>query len=112
MHINTLFCSYSTLVEWLQNHLLYCPFKKFTGIDCPGCGFQRSVIALFEGHLLSSIQLYPAAIPLLITGILYIAENLFGISFNHRFRNRLLMVCAAIICFSYILKISRQYLMN
>ncbi|MBS1520367.1 MAG: DUF2752 domain-containing protein [Bacteroidetes bacterium] len=53
-------------MQWLQEHLLPCPFKYFTGIDCPGCGFQRSVIALIQGDLHKSFQLYPPAIPLLM----------------------------------------------
>ncbi|HWZ15375.1 MAG TPA: DUF2752 domain-containing protein [Mucilaginibacter sp.] len=61
-----IFCSRLLSVSWLQNHLLPCPFKYITGIECPGCGFQRSVIALIQGKLHQSLQLYPAAIPLLI----------------------------------------------
>jgi hypothetical protein len=60
------FCSRLTFVSWLQNHLIPCPFKYLTGIDCPGCGFQRSVLALMQGNLHDSFALYPPAIPLLI----------------------------------------------
>lgn len=59
------FCSRLTFINWLQNHLLKCPFKYLTGIDCPGCGFQRSVIALLNGNLHQSLRLYPSTIPLL-----------------------------------------------
>ncbi|MDP9047591.1 MAG: DUF2752 domain-containing protein [Bacteroidota bacterium] len=61
-----IFCSRLLSVSWLQDHLLPCPFKYLTGIDCPGCGFQRSVIALIQGNLYKSLQLYPAAIPLML----------------------------------------------
>lgn len=44
---------------------LPCPFKSLTGIDCPGCGFQRSVVALWEGDLVASFHIYPPAIPIL-----------------------------------------------
>lgn len=44
-----------------------CPSKSMTGLDCPGCGMQRSVIALLEGNLWESFTLYPALLPLLIT---------------------------------------------
>lgn len=46
--------------------LIPCPFKHLTGMDCPGCGFQRSAISLFEGDLAESFALYPATIPILV----------------------------------------------
>ena len=52
-------------VEWLKNHLLTCPSKYVFHVDCPGCGLQRSFIALIEGDLVKSFQLYPATIPIL-----------------------------------------------
>jgi len=73
----SLFCSRFASVNWLQNHLLRCPFKYLTGIDCPGCGFQRSVLALFNGDLHKSLNLYPSTIPLLIFFVYGIADGLF-----------------------------------
>jgi len=73
MFILFIFCSLINLVDWLQNHLISCPFKALTGIDCPGCGFQRSFIALIQGDLSQSWLLYPPTIPLLI---LFIAAGL------------------------------------
>jgi len=53
------------LIEWLKHHLLTCPSKHFFHLDCPGCGLQRSVLALFEGDIMTSLKLYPATIPIL-----------------------------------------------
>lgn len=50
---------------WLKTHLLTCPVKHYLGIDCPGCGFQRSAVALLEGNFVSSFKLYPPTIPLI-----------------------------------------------
>ena len=52
--------------HWLEQHLLSCPFKQYTGIDCPGCGLQRSVLALFQGDFLASFKFYPATVPLIL----------------------------------------------
>jgi hypothetical protein len=65
IHIK-MFCSQLSFIHWLQNHLIPCPFKYLTGIDCPGCGFQRSLMALFQGDIQKSFALYPPAIPLLL----------------------------------------------
>jgi hypothetical protein len=52
-------------IEWFKNHMITCPSKHFFHFDCPGCGLQRSLIALLEGDLVKSFQLYPATIPIL-----------------------------------------------
>ncbi len=65
---------YSNLIHWLESHLLTCYVKGLTGMDCPGCGLQRSVIALLRGDVASSWHIYPAAMPMLA---------LFGFTFVH-----------------------------
>jgi hypothetical protein len=72
-----IFCSRLTFVSWLQNHLIPCPFKYLTGIDCPGCGFQRSVLALIQGDVSKSFTIYPPTIPLLIFFAYGIADSFF-----------------------------------
>ena len=57
---------YYDTVLWLEKNMLSCPSKKYLHIECPGCGLQRSMIALLRGDLMTSFQLYPATIPLLI----------------------------------------------
>lgn len=45
-----LLCVYTLVVAslgWMPS----CPFKVFTGWDCPGCGSQRALMALAGGHL-------------------------------------------------------------
>jgi hypothetical protein len=56
----------NSTLNWLEQHLLACPFKSFSGMDCPGCGIQRSLLLLFQGDLAMSFKLYPATIPILI----------------------------------------------
>jgi len=46
--------------------MLPCYSKQYLGIDCPGCGLQRSGKALMNGQLLESIALYPMLIPILL----------------------------------------------
>ncbi|MFC3561701.1 DUF2752 domain-containing protein [Pedobacter jamesrossensis] len=59
------FCSLINSFDWLQNHLIPCPFKYLTGIDCPGCGFQRSFIELIQGNFEKSWSIYPPTTPLI-----------------------------------------------
>lgn len=105
-----IFCSRLDFTNWLQNHLLPCPFKYLTGIDCPGCGFQRSVIALAQGNLYKSFQLYPAAIPLLLFFAYGLADKFFQLdnSKNH-FKKTLFVITGAIILSSYGIKLWGLY---
>ena len=49
--------------------MLECHWKSTFGIECPGCGFQRSIQLLLEGNIWESIVQYPATLPLLFTFI-------------------------------------------
>ncbi len=44
--------------------MLDCSWKKTTGLDCPGCGMQRSIDHLIHGDFLGSLYLFPALLPL------------------------------------------------
>lgn len=46
--------------------MLSCPSQKYLHIQCPGCGLQRSIVALLRGEFLTSVWLYPATVPILI----------------------------------------------
>jgi hypothetical protein len=106
MVFNIIFCSYWGFTQWLQNHLLVCPFKKLTGFDCPGCGFQRSFIALMNGDLSQSLHYYPATIPLLITAIYTVADRHLNIPKKEYIRNSLYIFTGVIITGAYLVKLS------
>lgn len=104
--------SYSNMVEWLQQHLLTCPSKRFLHIDCPGCGFQRSIIALLKGDIMASLQLYPAAIPVLSLVMFTMLHLKFKFVHGAAVIKYLQIFCAAIILGFYIYKIINQKLFN
>ncbi|WP_276089466.1 DUF2752 domain-containing protein [Pedobacter sp. JY14-1] len=86
--------------------LLPCPFKYLTGLDCPGCGFQRSVIALMRGDVNSSLTLYPPAIPLILTFVFFLFVKLRGKVIRPAVINILFIVNAAVITTSYLFKVA------
>ena len=100
-------CSHLSFINWLQDHLIPCPFKALTGIDCPGCGFQRSILALIQGDIAKSIYLYPATILLLATGIFTIANARLNLDPKKYIRRTLYISTATIIAVAYAVKISR-----
>jgi len=59
---NTSVFLFKTMIE---DKLLPCVYKQMLGIDCPLCGFQRSLLLLFKGEVTSSFHMYPPLIPIL-----------------------------------------------
>jgi hypothetical protein len=105
-----MFCSRLIFINWLQNHLLPCPFKYFTGIDCPGCGFQRSVMALIQGNLYKSFALYPAAIPLLLFFAYGLADKFFKLDTSKNIiKKSLFIFIGSIVLVSYSIKLLGLY---
>ncbi len=56
---------WTSAVHWLEQHQMPCPFKAWFYLPCPGCGFQRSLVAFMKGEWLLSFEMYPGLIPLL-----------------------------------------------
>ncbi len=54
------------IIRWLEQHQGTCSWKKYMGIECPGCGMQTAFIELLKGHVIESIKIFPALIPMMI----------------------------------------------
>ncbi len=63
---------------WLlpEKFMLPCFSKQVMGIECPGCGLQRSLVLLLQGDIVASIQMYPGLLPM-ITLFGFMALNRF-----------------------------------
>ncbi len=54
-----------------------CPSKLITGYDCPGCGTQRALHALFHGDVAGAFRFNAFMIPaLLFVAVLWVASLL------------------------------------
>ncbi|MFC4211544.1 DUF2752 domain-containing protein [Pedobacter lithocola] len=98
--------------EWLNHHLLTCPFKSQFGIDCPGCGFQRSAVALIKGNFIESLKLYPATIPLVLLLLFTIIHLKIDFKFGAQLIKIVFIGIAVIILINYIYKIYNHQLIN
>ncbi len=84
--------------------MVECHWKSKLGIECFGCGFQRSMMALFKGNLIESIVIFPATIPLFIT-LIYTFLHLW-FKFKNGARNIVVLfsLTAFLIVLNFILK--------
>lgn len=68
-----------------EDYLIPCLNKKLFGVECLGCGFQRSVLHLLRGEFAEAFHLYPAIYTLLLF-LIFIILNL-KFKFKHRKKN-------------------------
>lgn len=103
---------HNNLPDWLNHHLFACPFKSYFGFDCPGCGFQRSVISLLKGNFTESFLFYPATIPILMLALFTIVHLYLDIKTGAMIIKIAYAGIAIIILINYIYKISTHQLIS
>ncbi len=94
------------IISWLDAHQLPCLIKKTFHVPCPGCGLQRSCIALLQGNVLQSIHFYPALLPLIILISLIIINSKRQLSFLQKCIKFGIPSVFAIILLSYMYKLA------
>lgn len=89
-----------------EQFMLPCLNKKLFGIECLGCGVQRSLILVFQGDFSGAYKMYPAIFTIIIL-VLFIIFNLFKrFKHDHKIKMGLLYLNIFIIVVSYIVKIT------
>jgi hypothetical protein len=107
---SNLFCSYTNAINWLQNKLLTCPFKKITGIDCPLCGLQRSVIALMRGDFTESFKYQPATLLFILLLVLSIPDNRLNFSKKPVVKKAVYALTLVVVTGAYLYKLTSGHL--
>ena len=100
-----LIMAYTEVIDWLSNHLLTCPLKACTGMDCPGCGMQRAIIKLLEGDLQGSLQMNPSALPILFMLIFLMLHLKFQFKHGARILTILFVLSSIILMTNYIIRL-------
>jgi hypothetical protein len=92
-------------INWLESNLLPCPYKKYIGIDCFGCGMQRSIIALVKGNFMESFYLYPALIPMLFLFLFLITHLIFKFKNGGTFLKYNFILIVTIVGFNFVFQL-------
>lgn len=75
-----------------EQYMLPCLNKQLFGIDCLGCGMQRSASLIIHGEFTAAFNMYPAIYTLiLLLGFIFI--NAFK---NFKHGNKIILILAAI----------------
>ena len=76
----------------LEKYMFPCFSKTLFGIECLGCGFQRSFLLLLQGNFSGSFKMYPA----LITTILFLGILILNYVDTSRNYKKLIIIAAFI----------------
>ena len=97
---------WTDFIHFLERNLGSCPWKKNFGIECMGCGMQRSFILLLKGEFAQAYQLYPPIYTLvLLFGFLAIHLK-FNIKNGHKILIVLFILNLIITLANYFIKIN------
>lgn len=66
----------------MEEYMLPCMNKQLFGVECPGCGTQRSIALLLEGDFIGAFKMFPAIYTLILL-LLLISLHFFDKSRNY-----------------------------
>lgn len=89
-----------------EDYMLPCLNKKFFGVECFGCGMQRSVILLFQGEFVAAFKMYPAIYTLILFAGFLILNIFYNFKYAEKIKLILVVLNVVIIVTSYIIKIN------
>lgn len=91
----------------LDSYMLPCLNKKLFGVECLGCGLQRSVALLFNGDFEGAFYMYPAVYTLILL-VSFLVINLFSkFKFDYQIKIFLVTINILIIVISYFIKMNQ-----
>lgn len=93
----------------LEDYMLPCLNKQLFGIDCPGCGMQRSIDLLLHGEFVAAFEMYPAIYPILVLLAFLITSTFVKIYRSHQIKLALIFLTAGTIIINYILKMNNLF---
>lgn len=92
------------IILGLENFMLPCFTKQIIGIDCPGCGLQRSALFLLKGEFWNAFHMYPAIYPMLLLFAFLGLNKLSPIKYSNAITITLMISTVGFILTNYILK--------
>jgi hypothetical protein len=84
--------------------MLPCLNKKLFGLDCLGCGFQRSLVHVIKGDFVAAFNVYPAIYTLILMAIFLILNLKFKFKSGKKIIIIFAIINVLIIITSYFIK--------
>ena len=94
-----------SIVSFLEDNMLSCQWKQQFGVECIGCGMQRSILHLLKGEFVEAFFMYPAIYTLIAMFGFLLLHLKFDFKQGHKVLLYLFIINIAIMLINYILKI-------
>ncbi len=89
----------------MEEYLLPCLNKQLFGLECYGCGGQRSILLLLKGDFHAAFIMFPAIYPILIL-LGFVLFNLFyKFQYDYYIKIGLILLTGFVLITSYLYKI-------
>ncbi|NER09034.1 DUF2752 domain-containing protein [Muriicola jejuensis] len=85
--------------------MLPCLSKQLLGMECPGCGIQRSVWLLLQGEFVAAFKMYPAIYPIMGLFAFLLLDRFFRIRYANAISIGLMITSVLMILANYVYKI-------
>ena len=88
----------------IENYMLPCLNKSLFGFECMGCGFQRSLVAVFQGQFHKAFVLYPAIFPIITMFVLIVISRFYKFKYHQKSINIVALISIGTIIINHIIK--------
>lgn len=85
--------------------MVSCSWKEHFGVECPGCGAQRSFLELIHGHVWESIALFPALLPFIAAVLIATVHLIRPIKSGPKWIVRLMLLTGILMLGNWVIKI-------
>jgi uncharacterized membrane protein len=92
-----------------KEYLLPCLNKKLFGVDCLGCGLQRSVLHVLKGEFGEAFKMYPAIFTLILLALFILVNWKYSFKNGRKIILTLATINILIIVVSYIIKMNQLF---
>jgi len=87
-----------------SRYMLPCLNKKIFGVDCLGCGMQRSAALILQGEFIAAFKMYPAIYTIILLIGIVIFNFFVKFKYDFQIKAGLVILNALIIVTGYFLK--------
>jgi Protein of unknown function (DUF2752) len=89
----------------IEDYMLPCLNKKLFGIECMGCGMQRSIALLFQGKFEDAFFMYPAIYLIIPLSLAIITSLFYKYRYSSKIINTLAILTIVTIVVNYTIKL-------